>query len=404
MVYERPKQTLRVYSESRYVTHGLVFVLRPLTFSPLQLSSRLTTAVSTRSSSIYSSDSHRLQHLHCKTPARNRQASRCVLQQPPSIPIIAYLALPFSLWVITMAHYTAYNSSTEPSSSSLAGWAGVPEHAGQARTNFDDGLANISVSNCDDSLAPFLFSSQPDEANGCVAPFFPPAPSFSSAFLCDAPPATDVFTHALLPPSGDAFINAPGPSMVPESEFSLQGDEQVGHLPPSSDYNPYGEPTFFLAGESAIKMPPPVPFPFAMGYTAPANNYGNIGFGYPLVQHMVGAAGAGPLGLMTGVDMNAGMPAFTFTAPGLAQFQYQGSSQVNERIPVVHVPERSPDFIDGGSTTDTGVGDASEPKKKRPKKDTTKSFFCSYEGCDAGTRYTTSLTSESNECFFRSIC
>ena len=81
--------------------------------------------------------------------------------------------------------------------------------------------------------------------------------------------------------------------------------------------------------------------------------------------------------------MNAGLPAFTFTAPGPAQLQYQGSSQVEEKIPVVHVPERSPDLNVGGFATDSGVGDTSEPKKKRAKQDTMKISFCPYEGCDA---------------------
>ena len=457
MVYEHRRKTPRVYSESRYDTHGLVFVLRPLAFFSFALSSRPITAATIRSSSIYSSDSHRSEPLRCKTPARTRRALRCALQQPPLLPIIIYFTL--ALWVVTMAYYTTYNSSTEPSSSSLAGWAGVPEHAGQASTNFDDGLANISPSNCDDTLAQFPFSSQPDKANGCMGLVFPSTPSFSSMYLRDASPATDMLTQALLPSSGDAllpssgdailppsgdallppsgdallppssnvflpptgnaflppsgnalpppsgnaflppsgnvFINAPRPSMIPELEFRLQGDEQVGHLPPSSDYIPYGEPTFFFAGESAIKMPPPISPPFAMGYIAPANDYGNIGYGYPLMQHMVGAAGAGPSGLMTGVDMNVGMPAFTFTGPGPAQYQYQSLSQVDERFPVVHVPERSPDVIEGGSATNSGVGAASEPKKKRQKQDRT-TWPCPYGECDAGKYTLSSLMSVSD--------
>ena len=304
-----------------------------------------------------------------------------------------------------MAHYTAYNFGNEPSSSSLANWAGVPEHASQVSTNFDDGLANISSSNCDDIFTPYLLSSQPDGADGSLALPSPSAPSFPSALVHDAFPTANMVNHAFPPAHGDMiinahvpsmfpqsdlslqghaqFTNAPGPSVMPEWQFPSQGDGQVDHLLASSDYNHYGEQPFYFADRSAIKMPPPAPLPLAMGHIAPANDYGTIGLGYPLMQHMVGVAGAAPSGPTTGVDMNVGFPAFNFTAPRPIRLQPGGSSQVDEKHPIVHVPQRSSDVSDGGSTPDSDVDETSEPKKKRAKQDTMKISFCPYEGCDA---------------------
>ena len=237
-----------------------------------------------------------------------------------------------------MANYSAYNFDTESSSSLFSEWMAVPEYNGQASTNLDDGLANTLSSSHDGSAntssasfdyysRPFLFSPQPNEAAGCQT-LLNSAQPLSPAFFGDA--SSTMLTHSLLPTTDDAFANRPGPSKFPEMEIPLPGDEQIDYPPASSHYNPHGELTVCFACGSAIKMPPPGPTPLAMGYVAPVKVHDDIRAGNPLVQHTVGAAGASSSGLMTGVDVNVGPPAFTSTNQDPVQFRPQGPSLVGE--------------------------------------------------------------------------
>ena len=166
-------------------------------------------------------------------------------------------------------------------------------------------------------------------------------------------------------------------------ELLSPGDEQVDGPRASSDIIPPGELTICFACGSPVKILPPGLPPFAMGYVAPINYYHNIWAGYPLMQHTIGAAGAGSTGLMTGVDMNVGPPAFNFTARNPVQLQSQGSSHVAKKIPVVRSLERSPDLGEGCSTAHSGAGNTSKPKRKRPKQVMPKCYSCPFMSCSS---------------------
>ena len=285
-----------------------------------------------------------------------------------------------------MAHETADWFSSEPSSSSFPGWMGVPEPTGQAPINPDYRTTNTSSSNSDNIPMPYLYSQQPPEEFDFRTLLSPSAPRFSPTLFGDVSstidtvplpsfptvplPSLPTVPLPSLPTLGDAFLNPAGPSSIQEVELPLRGDERGDHLPASSGhYNSDGELTFRYARAFPNKMPPPEPSPLAMSSVAPADLYDNVWAGYPLVQHTVGAASAGYSGQMTGVNMNVGLPAFTFTPSRAAQSHPQG-------LP------HGLDVADRGSTTVFGAGDTAQPKGKRPRRDTTERISCTYPGCD----------------------
>ena len=314
-------------------------------------------------------------HLH--------EAVSCALNATATLAICApvYLCHRLSLpHVIAMAH-----------SNRFPDWMGVPEPTSGASGNSNDGLANVSSSgeriddvlNFDGTTNSLAFSPQQNDAFDYQAQPSPFAPSFFPTPFGDALSTTYALDPRIFPTSGQTSLNSAGPSTLPESELPSQWDEYVDYWLTSSSFIPYGElPIDFTPG-SAVKSPP-FPSPFAMDYVAPANDYNNLRAGFPLMQHTVGAAGAGAPGLTTGVDMNADPTAFTSMAPSFVPFHPQGLS--HERVQTLahtgHTAEPPAEIKIGYFATDSGAGDTSDLNKKPPKQDTKDRPSCHYEGCN----------------------
>ena len=278
-----------------------------------------------------------------------------------------------------------HNTTMAPSNC-FPDWMGVPEPAIQASGNFSDGLENISsfdertndVLNLDSTTGPSVWSPQPNEAfdyQTQPSPFAPSffAPSFSPTPFGDPLSTVDSLDHPVFPTFDQISLDAAGASKILESEFPPQEDEYFDYRSICSGSIPYGELPIESTSGSVVKSPP-LRSPSAVDFVAAANDYDNLCPGYPLMQHTVGAAGAGAPGLMTGMDMNVDPTAFTFMARSLDPFPPQGSSHGHVRA-LARPSERT-------TETDSGAAGTSQLNGNQPEQDTTKRYSCDHEGCN----------------------
>ncbi|EJF55799.1 hypothetical protein DICSQDRAFT_164134 [Dichomitus squalens LYAD-421 SS1] len=306
------------------------------------------------------------------------------------------------------------NFGTETSSSSYADWVGVPGSPGssnQALMSLDD-VPDFDK-DVDDALE-FNFDhpigAQLDGANDWHRILFNSALPFPLALTDDASSTMDTVHQPLSPVSDGTLVNSPSLSPIPDLKLPPQGDQHVDHmLPSSSESSPFDgfqfDFTFEIHGQVTVMPLPASSYGLSAGYDAPVYDYDGFWPGYPLVQHTVGAAGAGVTGLATGMGLNVDSAASSFMAPSLPPCSSPPSSPVDEKDEMIIVDEkaaevneekdapvvkkaaratrmkRRTDSDDGYSSGDSHNSDESAPKRKRRKQDTTKRFLCPFEGC-----------------------
>ncbi|EJF55812.1 hypothetical protein DICSQDRAFT_184178 [Dichomitus squalens LYAD-421 SS1] len=231
---------------------------------------------------------------------------------------------------------------------------------------------------------------------------FPPT-ALSDTFL-----SQDGIDEPASPRSDWTLVQSPGSSMVPDTKLPPAEDTQIDHLSASSP-SPFDSLGFDFGCELFGNFLPPQMYsaPPEAGCNAVSLD-GDFGWPvYPLMQHSVGAAGAGATGLATGMDLNVDSAAFSFMAPNLPSFSSPASSPVDDKddifvmdenparaveekkdVPVVKKKpalttrmKRRTDSDDGYSSGDSNASDAPSPRRKRRKQDTTKRYICSFEGC-----------------------
>ena len=236
-----------------------------------------------------------------------------------------------------MSEYAWYNAGTEMSSSSFPDWVGVsgsPSSSNKALTGFDGEIANIllfdqdvddafgSHSNCTvDPLSLALPSDGTIDWEDILPTTQPLTPVLSEV----ASWTTDTIDQPLSPVSDGTLVNSPSSSFFSDLKLPMSGDEQVDHPLPSSDFHNGFDFTF----QFPVNMSFATSSLFGAVDFPPTGDYDIMWPGYPPMQHTVGAAGAGAPGLMTGVDMNVGLPAFASTTPNLSPFYHPEQSLVD---------------------------------------------------------------------------
>ncbi|TBU38666.1 hypothetical protein BD309DRAFT_873873 [Dichomitus squalens] len=309
------------------------------------------------------------------------------------------------------------NFGTETSSSSYADWVGVPGSPGSSNQalmslddvpDFDKDVDDALNFNFDDPINPCRLGAQSDWAIDWQDIIINSALPFPLALTDDASSITDTVHQPLSPVSDGTLIDSPCSSLIPDCKLPPQGDQHVDHvLPSSSESSSFDGFEFdftFDHGQVTVMPLPASSYGLSAGYGAPVYDYDGFWPGYPLVQHTVGAAGAGAPGPATGMDMNVGDSAFSFMA---LPFSPPASSPVDEKDDMIVVDEKAAEVVkekdapvvkkkparatrmkrrtdsdDGYSSGDSNTSDAPSQQRKRRKQDTTKRYICSFEGCE----------------------
>ncbi|TBU36280.1 hypothetical protein BD309DRAFT_766587 [Dichomitus squalens] len=315
-----------------------------------------------------------------------------------------------------MTYNSSDNYAPEVSTATFSDWVGMPGSpyaSDQALPSLEDASGSIARfdSDIDELSLDWVnlgnVTCQPDPSiDWDSLLMLNDALPFPPTVLSDMFSSEDRIDEPSSPSSDWTLVQSPGSSMVPDSKLPPAEDTQVDHLSASSP-SPFDGLGFDFGCELFGDFLPQQMFsaPPEAGCNA-VSLEGDFGWPvYPLMQHSVGAAGAGVTGLATGMGLNVDSAAFSFMAPSLPPCSPPASSPVDEKDEMIIVDEkaaevneekdapvvkkaaratrmkRRTDSDDGYSSGDSNNSDESAPKRRRPKQDTTKRFICSFEGC-----------------------